>query len=198
MCSITEIGENPAEIVDLKTQFFDEDTGDLVEMSEKRPVWVQPRAEGGSPMCSAFQKACEIVDEWIETHMDPYTFPPIVIHITDGESQDGDPIPHTEPLVELENDDGNVLLFHHLLSDAFADAFAFPHTHEYCPDEVSRRVFEMSSVLPEPLYKCLLADGFALQPGARGMSFNASLLPLLRNLGAGSVASNLGRPVEGN
>ena len=188
-CSITEIGENPARIDSVTSSFFDEDTGEIEEVPEDKPVWVEPRAQGGTPMCSALHKAYEIANEWIEEHME--SFPPIVIHITDGESQEGDPIPYASPLKELETNWGNLLLFNCHLSMAEADSFMFPHSDEVLPDKEARVLFEMSSVMPEPIYKMAVAEGFELQPGARGMVFNADMVKLITFLNIGTQAAVL-------
>jgi hypothetical protein len=40
-------------------------------------------------MCGALGQAQTVVQSWLSQH--PDCFPPVVIHITDGESTDGDP-----------------------------------------------------------------------------------------------------------
>ena len=186
VCSITEIGENFAKIESVARSFFDEDLGEIVEVPEDKPVWVEPRAQGGAPMCSALYNAYEIADQWIEDHME--SFPPIVIHITGGESQEGDPLPYAEALTELETNWGNLLLFNCYLSMGEATGFVFPHGHEVFPDKEARVLFEMSSVMPEPIYKMAVAEGFELQPGARGMAVNACMVSLLKFIRGGHPA----------
>ena len=44
-----------------------------------------------------------------------------MVHITDGESQDGNPIPYADALKSLATEDGNVLLFNCHLSMTAAD-----------------------------------------------------------------------------
>ena len=63
--------------------------GGIVEQSVRIPVWFEPVADGGTPMCQAAGEAKRIIEGWIAEH--PDSFPPIVIHITDGESTDGNP-----------------------------------------------------------------------------------------------------------
>ena len=76
-----------------------------------------------------------------------------MINITDGESQDGDPIPYADAVKELATSDGNVLLFNCHLSMTAADSFLFPASDEILPDELARVLFKMSSVLPETMHK---------------------------------------------
>src|SRR5205807_2655575 len=104
--------------------------------------------------------------------------PPIVINITDGESSEGDPQPYAEAVQSLGTDDGNVLLFNCHLSMTPADPFLFPSSDEILPDEYARSLFHMSSKLPESIYQRAVAEGLSLQPGARGMVFNADMVCL--------------------
>jgi hypothetical protein len=44
----------------------------------------------------------------------------------------------------------------------------------------------MSSLLPEKMFQSAVAEGFELQPGARGMAFNADMVSLIRFLDMGT------------
>ncbi len=190
MVSICEIGANPARMEQKMQKFVDEETGEEMETPVETPVWVEPKAEGGTPMCSALYKAYEVIEQWIAQHRG--SFPPVVIHITDGESQEGDPRPYADPLRTLATDDGDVLLLNCHISMTKADPFMFPHSNEILPDDYAKTLFEMSSVLPDKLYQNAVAEGFQLQPGARGMAFNARMVELIKFLDMGTrVASAL-------
>jgi hypothetical protein len=181
---INEIADHPIRIDKKQRQILDDETGELMQTEVEVPVWVEAFAEGGTPMCSALYKAHELASQWIESNSD--SFPPVVIHITDGESQEGDPLPYAEPLKDLETSDGNVLLFNCHLSMTPADSFLFPSSEEILPDDLARVLFRMSSPLPEPMAKRALAEGFELQPGARGMAFNADMVALIKFLDMGT------------
>ncbi|MEE8451004.1 MAG: vWA domain-containing protein [Thermoguttaceae bacterium] len=187
LVSITEIGMSPARI-DTRMQYIpDEATGQMLELPLETPVWVDPKAEGGTPMCHMLYHTHQILTEWIGHH--PYSFPPIVVHITDGESQDGDPLPYAEAVRNLATEDGNVMLFNCHLSMTAADPFMFPSTEHGLPDELARVLFHMSSPLPDPFYRHGIAEGFPLQPGARGMAFNADMVCLIQFLNMGTQAA---------
>ena len=187
LVSITEIGNNPARI-DTRTQYIpDEETGEMIEVPIEAPVWVDPVAEGGTPMCHMLYQAHEMLAQWIAQH--PGSFPPIIIQITDGESQDGDPIPYADSVKSLATEDGNVLLFNCHLSMTAADSFMFPATDQGLPDELAKVLFHMSSVLPEPFYRHGLMEGFQMQQGARGMAFNADMVCLIQFLNMGTQAA---------
>jgi hypothetical protein len=184
LVSITEIGASPVRIDPRNQLIPDEETGEMLEVPCEVPVWVDPKAEGGTPMCHMLYRAYEILSEWIARH--PRSFPPIVVHITDGESQDGDPIPYADAVKSLATEDGNVLLLNCHLSMTAADPFMFPAGEEGLPDELARVLFRMSSVLPEPFLRHAMVEGFQLQPDARGMAFNADMVCLIQFLNMGT------------
>src|SRR5205807_2652321 len=42
------------------------------------PVWLEPAADGGTPMSKALRSASRIIEHWISEH--PNGFPPTVLH----------------------------------------------------------------------------------------------------------------------
>jgi hypothetical protein len=187
---ICEIGNNPARMDAVTALIPDEETGELIEMRQQMPVWVDAKAEGGTPMCTVLHHAFEVLEQWIASN--PDSFPPIVINITDGESQDGDPVPYADALKELATSDGGVLLFNCHLSPTAADSFMFPSSDEVLPDDLARVLFKMSSLLPATMCGIAQGLGYELQPNARGMAFNADMVALIKFLDIGTkVASGL-------
>lgn len=190
LVSIAEIGANPLRIDQKEQQLPDEDTGEMISMAAEMPIWVDSKAQGGTPMCNVLHHSYEILDNWIKDHQ--ASFPPIVINITDGESQDGDPVPYADALKSLATDDGEVLLFNCHLSMTAADPFMFPASNEILPDDLARVLFDMSSVLPETIFNRAMAEGLELKPNARGMAFNADMVALLKFLDMGTRAATPG------
>ena len=126
-------------------------------------------------------------ESWIAQH--PRSFPPIVVHITDGESQDGDPVAYADAIRKLATSDGNVLLFNCHLSATAADPFMFPAKPDGLPDKLAKMLFEMSSVLPDRFHRYAAEEGFELQAAARGMAFNANMVCLIQFLNMGTQAA---------
>ena len=83
---ISEIAENPGRVEDRKRKVPD-GSGGMTEQVLKVPIWFDPVANGGTPMCKAAAEAHRILKGWLKGHRD--CFPPVVIHITDGEATDG-------------------------------------------------------------------------------------------------------------
>jgi hypothetical protein len=187
--TISEVAQNPARIDTVTAVMQDEETGELLEMPQQMPIWIDPVTRGATPICSAIVKVCEIVDNWIAQHST--SFPPIVINITDGESSEGDPIPYADTLKQRETNDGNVLFFNCCLSSTAADPFLFKGNGELLPDEFAKSLFKMSSVLPESIVDKARAAGQELEPNARGMAYNADMVSLIKFLDLGTRAATL-------
>jgi uncharacterized protein YegL len=187
--TISEIAENPARIDTVTAFMQDDETGDLLEMPQQMPIWIDPVTRGATPICSAIVKVCEIVDNWIAQH--PNSFPPIIINITDGESSEGDPIPYADTLKQRGTNDGTVLFFNCCVSSTAADPFLFKGNGELLPDEFAKSLFKMSSVLPESVVEKARAAGQELESNARGMAYNADMVSLIKFLDLGTRAATL-------
>ncbi|MFP6751958.1 MAG: hypothetical protein VB855_09800 [Pirellulaceae bacterium] len=185
--SITEIAENPTRMETLVEFYMDDETGEMLESNVESPVWVEPVAEGATPMCSALVKVYELIDEWIQKPENANSFPPMILHFTDGESTEGDPIPYADPIKEdLETTDGKVLLFNCHTSMVTNDPVLFPSSGELLPEELARTLYQMSSELPDKIIQEAAADGYDVQAGARGFAFNADTVTLVGFLDMGT------------
>ncbi len=187
LVSITDVGNNPARIDTTMQQIKDEETGEVLEVPSDDPVWIDPAAEGSTPMCHVFHYAYGILEGWIGQHRD--SFPPIVVHITDGESQDGDPIPYADAVKSLATTDGNVLLLNCHLSMTASESCGFPSGEPDVSDQLAKALFQMSSPLPDPIFQAAVAEGYQCQAGARGMAFNADMAVLIKFLDMGTRAA---------
>lgn len=137
----------------------------------EEPVWLEPLANGGTPMMAAIDMAGHLVVDWANEHMD--CFPPIVINVSDGEATDGDPRPIAAQLREIHTDDGALLFFNVNISSEPGPAVEYPSSPQGLPDEYARMLFEMSSELTPFMVAVARGMGLAINPGARGFVFNA-------------------------
>jgi hypothetical protein len=148
------------------------------------PVWVEPVAGADTPMCAALQRCQGILQGWIRRHRK--AFPPIVIHITDGESTDGDPARQARKLVNLYTDDGNVLLFNCHLSSSNNSPIVFPDRADNIPDAYAQQLFGMSSVLTPYMQQAAHSLGYAVSAKSRGFIFQADLSNVVHFLDIGT------------
>jgi hypothetical protein len=163
--------------------------GGLVATAVKFPVWVEPTARGDTPMCRALQLADGVLARWTAERAPSY--PPTVIHVTDGGSSDGDPSAIAEALTRHATDDGHALLFNIHLSSKRGTPVRFPDAEDRLPDDYARMLFRMSSRLPEPIRREAANEGFPVSEASRGFAFNADLTSLIAFLDIGTRAANL-------
>jgi hypothetical protein len=141
-------------------------------------------------MCQALNTAKGILQRWLGQH--PNGFPPAVIHITDGESTDGDPGQAMSDLKALSSNDGNIMLFNlHISSNPNAQPTAFPDSPASLPDQYSKLLFDGASVLTPFMRNVAGEHGFSLSDGARCFVLNADLVLVIQALDIGTRPSNL-------
>lgn len=185
---ISEVANSPARI-ETRTKKSDDGAGGLADQTVKFPIWFDPVAHGGTPMCQALAQAQSIMQGWADRR--PHGFPPVIINITDGEPTDGDPSGPADALTQMSTSDGNILLFNIHISSHNASSILFPDNDETLPDDHARLLFNMSSRLPEFLRTFVQQDGIAVSEGTRGFAFQADLVTLIKFLDIGTRPSNM-------
>lgn len=188
MHPISDIEASPLHIEERKKK-MDDGAGGVVEQSIKFPVWFEPQSSGGTPMCEAITKVAEQLVSWCDAHPDSY--PPTVLHITDGESTDGDPEAMAQQLQQIQTGDGQVLMFNLHVSALEGAAIQFPASQNTLPDNYSQMLFRMSSPLPEHLIRYAQEKGFAVGMESRGFMFNADAVQIVDFFDIGTRASQL-------
>jgi hypothetical protein len=174
--------------IDERTKKMDDGAGGLAEVKVKFPVWFEPNANGGTPMCQAITKTAEELVAWCDSH--PNSYPPTILHITDGESTDGDPEELTKQLLQIKTNDGTVLMFNLHVSASNANANPFPASQSSLPDDFAKLLFRMSSPLPEHLVKFAQQKGFTVSMESRGFIFNADPVQIVEFFDIGTRAAN--------
>ncbi len=188
MIPISEIADNPARL-DERTKKVPDGTGGIIEQPVRIPVWFEPVADGGTPMCRAASEAKRILQDWIARH--PDAFPPTVIHITDGESTDGNPTDRLKELTELETSDGNVMLFNiHLSVKDSANTLTFLDSDDALPDLYSRMLFDTASHLTPTMRMLAKEHGFNTGEDSRCFVMNGDLVLLVQAIDIGTRPSN--------
>ncbi|WP_202918947.1 vWA domain-containing protein [Saccharothrix deserti] len=178
---LPELAEHPMAV-------REEPSIDLMPVSARMPVWVDPVHGYRTPMCQAIEVAGAHVFDWAAGH--PNSFPPIVINITDGMVTDS---PHdgaslhdwVKRLTSIETNDGATLFFNIFLSPFEVAEIVFPSDPTGLPAP-GPDLFELSSPLPQPMIDNARVDGYDVQPGARGLALNVGRSTLLRVLQIGT------------
>jgi hypothetical protein len=157
------------------------------EISVPLPVWIEPRASGGTPMTTAIDLAGALMVDWANHHMD--SFPPIVVNVSDGEATDGDPRTIAAQLRDIRTADGNLLLFNVNLSTEALPPIEYPNSPRGLPNPYARALFEMSSELTPYMMAVARGMNIPVEDGARGFVFNADAAKLSEFLDVGTRVS---------
>jgi len=166
---IQAISENTLRVEERKKK-VDDGAGGIVELKTKFPIWFDPKSQGGTPMRAALRKTMETMFGWCEQH--PGSYPPTILHVTDGQSTDGTPEEMADGLRQISTKDGAALLFNLHVNTAAGQEIVFPTSESDLNDDYSRMLFRMSSPLPEHLAKFAGDKGYTIADGSRGFIFN--------------------------
>ncbi len=169
--SLPELQMNPVDI-EMRKQKDTDDTGREYEVDVPFPIWVRPKAGGGTPMCAALQQAYGLAQQWSYTHADSY--PPVIINVTDGAATDGDPTGISQQIMQITTNDGQALLFNVHITTLPDHPVAYPSRESDLPnDRYGHQLFAISSIIPESSRTLLqMLIGRDVPQGARGMIFN--------------------------
>jgi hypothetical protein len=159
-------------------------------------------ALGGTDTAAAFQFALARIEKALQKERFKNSFPPIVFHLTDGESHtDAEPI--AQQIMNLSSSDGNVLLVNGYIGTStqlnYKDPNDFPGyltEQEVGASPDNLRLFHMSSVIPSTMRENLVNDGIfpAIRENAR-LFFDVRTREMLKHViqVVGSGGSRLAR-----
>ncbi|WP_433672431.1 VWA domain-containing protein [Nocardia sp. CA-136227] len=197
IASVEQVADNPLR-VDTVSRRVPDGAGGVVSVQQQMPVWVDPLANGATPMVAAFTAIEPVIKSWCAAH--PDSFPPIVINVTDGMSTDGVPNQVVERIRNLGTEDGQALVFNLHLSGVQSQPIRFPGTAEGLTDPDALTLFELSSVLPPSMLDAAAAVGYSVAPGSRGFLFNADATTVIDFLDIGTrsvTPTGLGELTDG-
>lgn len=194
--SVKSLAEHIPQAVTLS---FEETLPDKSTTTAKHRIhpWIEPRAEGNTPMYEALLRVREMAEEWCELEQNKESFPPIVFNITDGEASDCDDNElryASEMLRRTGTEDGNTLLINiHLSTDLSQPSMIFPMAEELtAANRYARILAECSSIMPD-CFNSQIGElkGIAAAPPYYGMGYNASIIELLSiiNIGSRSITN---------
>lgn len=186
--ALSEVANAPLRVESRMKDVYD-GAGGLIQREVKFPLWFEPKAEGNTPMCLALAAARALLEPWSASH--PNSFPPIIFHITDGASTDGDPLQALRSLQTCGTQDGPALTFNLFLSDGQGLGSAYPTSAAHLPDGPLKSLVEGSSLLPEAMRRrAAQIHEMNLPEGARGVVLQAHLTDVIRLLDIGSRPAN--------
>jgi hypothetical protein len=154
--------------------------------------------QGGTDALQAFESAREVVRGALLDEKFKQSFPPMVFHLTDGQSATDATDLSTE-LRSLSSTDGNVLVVNALLGTTTSLLYTSPadfpgylSADEAGPDAYSTRLFMMSSRAPDTIRDNLVGDEiFPRFRSGASLYFDVRTKDMLKNViqSVGSVGS---------
>lgn len=182
-----------------RIQTFEEQlpNGEWAMVEHHHTEWFKPKAEGNTPMYEAMLSVRDLVTRWCAASENRESFPPVVIHITDGEASDCD---HRE-LIDVCNQikhqattDGETLLLNiHISTNTQLQPLVFPMPDELVgADSFAQTLAECSSIMPAAFDEQIReVRGPMTTPPFLGLGYNASVIDLLSiiNIGSRSVSN---------
>lgn len=187
---ISELSDRPLRI-ETRQKLVSDGVGGLVESTVKFPVWLEAEAKGRTPICEAIAAATLALQGFVERF--PASYPPIVLNLTDGRPSDGVPLKPARTLRKIATADGQVLLFNLLLGNDPSPPIYFLADENLLVDAYAKLLFRMSSELPPKLLEAAKAEGFGVEPKARGVVFNADPVAVVRFLDIGTRVAPSGK-----
>ncbi len=158
-------------------------------------VWIEPYCDGPTPMLQATNRVSELLHSWQNNQKLKNNFPPIIIHITDGEFTDA----NEEELISVRNritaqgtDDGEPIFFNFHISGTSSEGIMFPTSIDELPVE-AHLLYKLSSTLPN-IYNSHIAelknDTETQEKKYRGVSFNLPISDFIKALEIGTTTTD--------
>lgn len=132
----------------------------VVEVEEVQ--WIEAEAsESWTKVHRAFDKAKQLLQNWMNKHHDKDCYPPTIINITDGEFNGASKeyvLQQANELKSMFTNDGNVILFNiHISANKGTNVTCPADKKEVSSNGFTTTLFELSSLLPER-YSDRIAD----------------------------------------
>jgi uncharacterized protein YegL len=187
---LSSFADNPLRMEQLKKKVSD-GAGGLIEIDEQMPIFIEPTANGLTPMADAFSFAKELIEGWLQKKPDNPA--PIIINISDGLPFTGDSIDTamnnaisvSKEIMAINSDDGNPLIFNSHIGDGGIQC-GFEESQSELSDDQAKFLFKISSKVPESYKKAAVKQDFKVKPESRGFVSNADPESFIKFINFGS------------
>lgn len=186
---LSTFGNSPLRIEKVKKKISN-GAGGLVEIDEELPVFIEPVANGLTPMGEALNFAKSLIEGWVQKKSDNPA--PVIINISDGipyEGNNGDEPNKTirvaKEIMNISTIDGNPLIFNVHIGDSNKECLFAENTSELI-DEYSKLLFEISSIVPDSYKDAALKHDLVVKNQSRGFVSNARAESLIKFINFGS------------
>lgn len=174
---LSSFADKPVRLEKIKKKVSD-GGGGLVEIEEQMPIFIEPVANGLTPMTDALAFAKELIEGWLQKKPDNPA--PIIINISDGlpftggtvEEEMKKSIIKANEIMAISTDDGNPLIYNAHIGDDGTE-YKFPTSKDELFDGQAQFLYEISSNVPETHSVSAKKKGIEIKSNAKGFVSNA-------------------------
>lgn len=136
-----------------------------------RPVWVEPRANGGTPMREGIEHAHRALQQWFAANPEAALLSLVVL--SDGCPNSGDPGPAAEAVRSLKTRFEPAMLLGVGINHTTTTPILFPGSEVALPDEHAELIQSLASPLTPQLRHALARLGYEVAEDSRAAIHNA-------------------------
>lgn len=189
--SPSELREHPFKRITTKKETRTRKGIKVVEIEEVQ--WIEANAiQKKTQVHHAFDKAKELLNEWMAEHHEQDCYPPTIINITDGEfngATKGHLLQQANELKSIFTNDGNVILFNiHISANKEVSVLCPPDKSEVSSNGLAATMYDLSSLLPTR-YSGRIAElrkDSTVRDRYTAMSVNADMSTLIQLMDIGT------------
>jgi uncharacterized protein YegL len=181
---LSSFSDNP-----LRTEQGKQKQPDGSEVDVVNPIFIEPVANGLTPMADAFSFVKELIEGWLQKKPDNPA--PIIINISDGMPYTGvssddvaDAISVANEIMNISSADGNPLIFNCHLGEG--QSHSFNENESELSDDEAKFLFKISSKVPESYKQAAVKQDFKAKPESRGFVSNADAQAFIQFINFGS------------
>lgn len=187
---LSSFADSPLRIENIKKKVSD-GAGGLIEIDEQMPIFIEPIANGLTPMADALSFAKELIEAWLQKKPDNPA--PIIINISDGLPYTGTSVDDamnkaisvSKEIMAINSADGNPLIFNSHIGDGGAPC-GFEESKSELSDDQAKFLFEISSKVPESYKQAAIKQDFKVKAESRGFVSNAEPESFIKFINFGS------------
>lgn len=187
---LSSFADNPLRMENLKKKVSD-GAGGLIEIDEQMPIFIEPTANGLTPMADALSFAKELIEGWLQKKPDNPA--PIIINISDGLPYTGTSVDDamnkaisvSKEIMAINSDDGNPLIFNSHIGDGGTQC-GFEESESELSDDQAKFLFKISSKVPESYKQAAVKQDFKVKAESKGFVSNADPESFIKFINFGS------------
>ena len=191
---LSKFADVPLRIEKIKKKVPD-GAGGLVEVEEEMPIFLEPIANGLTPMGDALSFAKQLIEGWIQKKPDNPA--PIIINVSDGMPYNGNQSTPTEEMdktitaanniMAITTNDGNPLIFNAHIGEGIGKKIELAENEsELGGDEMAQILFKISSKVPDAYKAAAIKQELNVKDSSKGFVSNADPETLIKFINFGS------------